>query len=173
MQIVYNKASLSDKIIKFVGNGEKYGLKINFSYEKKIKGTGGALVKARRLIQNEPFLLLSGDLWSDYPFEKFLEFKLKKAAHLIFIKDKNGEDAYLEAGIVKNSKTKNNLTYSGIAVINPKIFNGLREDYYDLWKDLLQKYVKRNEVTGEIYSGNLINFNSKKEMNLLDDLIVE
>ena len=71
------------------------------------------------------------------------------------------------------SKTKNNLTYAGIAVINPKIFIGLKEDYYDLWTDLLQKYVKQNEVTGEIYSGELINLNSKKEMNLLDALIVE
>ena len=98
---------------------------------------------------------------------------MNKAAHLIFVKEKKSKDAYLEAGIVKNSKTKNNLTYAGIAVINPKIFIGLREDYYDLWTDLLQKHVKQNEVTGEIYSGNLINFNSKKEMNLLDALIVE
>ena len=171
--VVMNTHYLSNKIIRSVGKGEKYGLKINYSYEKKIKGTGGALVKARRLIHNEPFLLLSGDLWSDYPFEKFLEFKLKKAAHLIFIKDKNGEDAYLESGIVKNSKTKNNLTYAGIAAINPKIFKGLKEDYYDLWTDLLQKYVKQNEVTGEIYSGDLINLNSKKELNLLDGLVVE
>ena len=71
------------------------------------------------------------------------------------------------------SKTKNNLTYAGIAVINPKIFKGLEEDYYDLWTDLLQKYVKQNEVTGEIYSGDLVNLNSKKELNLLDGLVVE
>ena len=162
-----------DEYAKRITSLKKYGLKINFSYEKKIKGTGGALVKARRLIHNEPFLLLSGDLWSDYPFEKFLEFKLKKAAHLIFIKDKNGEDAYLESGIVKNSKTKNNLTYSGIAVIHPKIFKELKEDYYDLWADLLQKHIKHSKVTGEIYSGDLVNLNSKKEMNLLDALVVE
>jgi len=57
--------------------------------------------------------------------------------------------------------------------INKKIFKGLKEDYYDLWTDLLQKYVKQNEVTGEIYSGDLINLNSKKELNLLDGLVVE
>ncbi len=123
--------------------------------------------------KKEPFLLISGDLWTDYPFEKFLDFKLTKAAHLIFVREKKSKDAYLEAGIVKNSKTKNNLTYAGIAVINPKIFKGLKEDYYDLWTDLLQKYVKQNEVTGEIYSGDLINLNSKKELNLLDGLVVE
>ena len=48
-----------------------------------------------------------------------------------------------------------------------------KEDYYDLWTDLLQKYVKQNQVTGEIYSGDLVNLNSKKEMNLLDGLVVE
>ena len=171
--VVINTHHLSNKITRSVGKGEKFGLNINFSHEEEIQGTGGALIKAKRLLQEEPFLLLSGDLWSDYPFEKFLDFKLKKAAHLIFFKEKKSKDAYLEDGIVKNFKTKNNLTYSGIAVINPKIFKDLEEDYYDLWTDLLQKYVKRNEVTGEIYSGELINLNSKKEMNLLDALLVE
>ena len=156
-----------------MGSGKKYGLKITYSNEEEIKGTGGALVTAKNIIQKEPFLLISGDIWSDYPFEKFLDFKLKKAAHLIFVREEKSKDAYLEAGIVKNSKTKNNLTYSGIAVINPKIFKGLKEGYYDLWIDLLQKYLKQNEVTGEIYSGDLINLNSKKELNLLDGLVVE
>ena len=171
--VVINTHHLSNKIIRSVGNGEKFGLKIDYSYEEEIQGTGGALIKAKRFLQNEPFLLLSGDLWSDYPFEKFIDFKLKKAAHLIFVEEKKSKDAYLDAGIVKNSKTKNNLTYTGIALINPKIFKDLKEDYYDLWTDLLQKYVKQNEVTGEIYSGDLINLNSKKELNLLDGLVVE
>jgi MurNAc alpha-1-phosphate uridylyltransferase len=171
--IVINTHYLSNKIIRSVSSGKKYGLKIKYSHEEEIKGTGGALVTAKKIIQKEPFLLISGDLWSDYPFEKFLDFKLKKAAHLIFVREKKSKDAYLEAGIVKNSKTKNNLTYAGIAVINPKIFKDLKEDYYDLWTDLLQKYLKQNEVTGEIYSGDLINLNSKKELNLLDGLVVE
>ena len=171
--IVINTHYLSNKIIRSVSSGKKYGLKIKYSHEEEIKGTGGALVTAKKIIQKEPFLLISGDLWSDYPFEKFLDFKLKKAAHLIFVREKKSKDAYLEAGIVKNSKTKNNLTYAGIAVINPKIFKDLKEDYYDLWTDLLQKYLKQNEVTGEIYSGDLINLNSKKELNLLDGFIVE
>lgn len=171
--IVINTHYLSNKIITSVGSGKKYGLKIKYSHEEEIKGTGGALVTAKKIIQKEPFLLISGDLWSDYPFEKFLDFKLKKAAHLIFVREKKSKDAYLEAGIVRNSKTKNNLTYAGIAVINPKIFKGLKEDYYDLWTDLLQKYVKQNEVSGEIYSGDLVNLNSKKELNLLDGLVVE
>ena len=171
--VVINTHYLSNKIVRSVGKGEKYGLKINYSYEEEIQGTGGCLIKAKKFIQKEPFLLLSGDLWTDYPFEKFLDFKLKNAAHLIFIEDKKAKDAYLEAGIVKNLKIKNNLTYGGIAVINPKIFNEFREGYYDLWTDLLQKFLKQNEVTGEIYSGDLVNLNSKKEMNLLDALLVE
>ena len=171
--VVINTHYLSNKIIRSIGKGEKYGLKINYSHEEEIQGTGGALIKAKRLIHRKPFLLLSGDLWSDYPLEKFIDFKLKKAAHLIFVEEKKSKDAYLDAGIVKNSKTKNNLTYAGIALIHPKIFKGLEEDYYDLWTDLLQKYVKQNEVTGEIYSGDLVNLNSKKELNLLDGLVVE
>ena len=45
--IVINTHYLSNKIIRSVGSGKKYGLKITYSHEEEIKGTGGALVKAK------------------------------------------------------------------------------------------------------------------------------
>ena len=61
--IVINTHYLSNKIVRSVGSGKKYGLKITYSHEEEIKGTGGALVTAKKIIQKEPFLLISGDLW--------------------------------------------------------------------------------------------------------------
>ena len=47
-----------------------------------------------------------------------LEKKIQEALKEILIEE-----------IWKHLKTKNNLTYAGIAVINPKIFKGFKEDY--------------------------------------------
>ena len=49
--IVINTHYLSNKIIRSVGSGKKYGLQIKYSHEEEIKGTGGALVTARKIIQ--------------------------------------------------------------------------------------------------------------------------
>ena len=57
--VVINTHHLSNKIISSVGRGEKFGLTINFSHEEEIQGTGGALIKAKKLIKEKPFLLFS------------------------------------------------------------------------------------------------------------------
>ena len=53
--VVINTHHQSNKIIRSVGKGEKFGLKIDYSYEEEIQGTGGALIKAKRFFQKEPF----------------------------------------------------------------------------------------------------------------------
>ena len=77
-QIIINTHYLADQIEDHIGDGTKFDLKIKYSREEKILGTGGALIKAKELIGNDPFLILSGDLWTDYPFSRLASYNLKK-----------------------------------------------------------------------------------------------
>ena len=58
-QIIINTHYLADQIEDYIGDGTKFDLKIKYSREEKILGTGGALIKAKELIGNDPFLILS------------------------------------------------------------------------------------------------------------------
>ena len=51
---------LGEQIEKHFGDGSKFGLKIEYSYEQTLLGTGGALKNARDKLAEE-FLLLNGD----------------------------------------------------------------------------------------------------------------
>ena len=173
--IIINTHYLGDLIEDHVGNGEKFNLKISYSREEEILGTGGALIKAKDLIGRETFLILSGDLWTDYPFSRLINYDLKKKAHLILLKKGKEKEAdmNLKNDYIFVDKNSKELTYSGIGLINPKIYEGIKIDKLKLWKDLLLPLVSKQEISGEVYNGLALNINLKKDLEELDVVISE
>lgn len=68
---------LSDKLIDYLGNGDKYGITIEYSKEEEPLGTGGAIRNAwEKISDEEVFLLVNGDIITDlsiYPLLNELE----------------------------------------------------------------------------------------------------
>jgi len=61
-----------------LGDGSQFGLKIRYSLEKKALGTAGPLRKIKGLDSN--FLVLNGDLLTDFYFGKFIKYHLANGA---------------------------------------------------------------------------------------------
>ena len=173
--IIINTHYLGDLIEDNIGNGEKFNLKISYSREEEILGTGGALIKAKNLIGRDTFLILSGDLWTDYPFSRLINYDSKKKAHLILLKKGKEKEAdmNLKNDYIFVDKKSKELTYSGIGLINPKIYEGIKIDKLKLWKDLLLPLVSKQEISGEVYNGLALNINLKKDLEELDVVISE
>ena len=173
--IIINTHYLGDLIEDHIGNGEKFNLKISYSREEEILGTGGALIKAKDLIGIDTFLILSGDLWTDYPFSRLINYDSKKKAHLILLKKgkENEADMNLKNDYIFVDKNSKELTYSGIGLINPKIYEGIKVDQLQLWKDLLLPLASKQEISGEVYNGLALNINLKKDLEELDVAISE
>ena len=70
---------LPERIIEYFGDGNKFGVTIQYSYEKKPMGTGGALIS---IVNNftDDILILYGDVICDVNFEKLLTFHKKNNA---------------------------------------------------------------------------------------------
>ena len=173
--IIINTHYLGDLIEDHIGNGEKFNLKISYSREEEILGTGGALIKAKDLIGRDTFLILSGDLWTDYPFSRLINYDSKKKAHLILLKKSKEKEAdmNLKNDYIFVDKNSKELTYSGIGLINPKIYEGIKIDKLKLWKDLLLPLVSKQEISVEVYNGLALNINLKKDLEELDVVISE
>ena len=77
-EIVINLHHLGDQIINYFGNGKRLNIKIDYSIEEKLLGTGGALIQGKEYLDDSPFLLISGDLWTDYPFQRLISKDLNK-----------------------------------------------------------------------------------------------
>lgn len=69
---------LGHVIKEYFGDGEKFGVKINYFVEDSPLGTAGALFKMPEL--TEDFLLLCGDVILDVDFNRFIEFHQKNLA---------------------------------------------------------------------------------------------
>ena len=82
-EVVINLHYLGEEIIKYFGNGKSFDMKIVYSEESELLGTGGALIHAKKYLDNSPFLLMSGDLWTNYPLQRLFSYKTKGKAHLI------------------------------------------------------------------------------------------
>ena len=79
---------LGHVIKEYFGDGEKFGVKINYFVEDSPLGTAGALFKMPEL--SEDFLLLCGDVILDVDFNRFIEFHQKNRAWSSLMAHPNG-----------------------------------------------------------------------------------
>ena len=174
-EIVINLHYLSDQIVDYFGNGKKLDLKINYSFEKRLLGTGGALIQGKNFLNDSPFLLISGDLWTDYPFKRLLSKDLKNKAHLVLIKknDKNIGDFNLLDSKISSDTRDREFTYSGISLIDPEAIPIGKASNKELWKDVLKPLAEENQITGEVFHGLVKNVNEVRDIEELDLAITE
>ena len=70
--VVVNLHHLPETVVAALGDGRELGLRIRYSEEEVILGTGGGPRAVRRRLGSEPFLLLNGDVWFDFDLRTLL-----------------------------------------------------------------------------------------------------
>lgn len=151
-EIVINVSYHGEQIKAALGNGERYGVSIVYSEEKERLETGGGILQALPLLGNQPFLVLSSDVVTDYPLNK-IRFP-DKLAHLVLVDNPIYHpkgDFGLKNHII-DMQSSPFFTFSNIGVYKPELFSECQPGYFRLGT-LLQSAIKRGEVTGEYYQG--------------------
>ena len=162
-EIIINLHHKPDSIREFLNLKKNFGIDIIFSEEETLMGTGGALVKAKEEIGTETFILISGDLYTEYPLES-LKNKVN-GAHLVSVKNDGSKgDFSIEKGIVIEG---NDFNYGGIATINPVLLADRTNQHKEFWKDIILPSVKEKKVSAEIYKGVLKNINTKEDLDFV------
>lgn len=116
-EVVINLWHLGEKIERHVGDGKKYGLKIIYSKEKELLGTGGGLKNAEKYFENEKaFITLNSDTLINCDLQELAAFheKQKSPATLVVAPWQEGY-----------TKIKENYLFTGLAVWSPAIFKEL------------------------------------------------
>ncbi|NOQ82024.1 MAG: NTP transferase domain-containing protein [Methylophaga sp.] len=155
--IVINTAHLSELFPKLLGRGDAYNAKITYSPEPEGGlETAGGIINALPLLGEKPFLVVNGDIWTDYPFENLAKFTLKPTllGHLVFVSnpEHNPEgDFSLKSGLVSVDEG-DKLTFSGVSIYHPAFFSGLDVQRLAL-KPLLLSAIEKQQLSGEHYLG--------------------
>lgn len=152
--IVINHAHLGEKIVAHCGDGTRYGVKITYSAETEGGlETGGGIFRALPLLTSEPFMVVNGDIWTDYPFAR-LPQQLTGLAHLVLVNNPTHHpegDFYLRDHTVMADGAPK-LTFSGIGVYSRTLFEDCSPGKFPL-APLLRTAMANDAVSGEHYLG--------------------
>ena len=167
---VINLHYLAERIPEKLGNGQQFGLRLHYSYEKEKLETGGGVIQTLEFFDSQPFLLISSDVFTDYPFQTLLSMTKetsKSLAHLVMVDNpshhQTGDFAIEKNGFL--SFDGNKLNYAGIGWCHPALFSGYAHGQRRL-VDILSSAIKLSRITGEYYTGQWINVDTPERLKL-------
>lgn len=180
-EVVVNTSWLAGQFPEVLSDGARYGVRIEYAYEGDTPlETGGGMLNALPLLGAAPFLLVNGDVWSDYDFA-LLPREPKGLAHLVMVdppvQAPKGDFALDETGQLHRDGPRK-LTYAGIGVYRPQLL--------DRWRDhadasvaangkarfalapILRAHMDRGEVSGEHHRGRWTDVGTPQRLAELD-----
>lgn len=169
--IVINHSHLGDQIVQYFGDGHAFGVHIVYSPEPNALETGGGILKAMAFLGTDPFVVVNGDVWTDYPFER-LPRNPTGLAHLVLVDNPSHHragDFALERERV-HATGVGKLTFSGIGVYRPELFSGRQPGKFPL-TPLLHAAMIRGAVTGEHFQGKWFDIGTPERLETLDRLL--
>lgn len=165
-ELVINHAWLGEQIEAYLGDGERFGVHIRYSAEGEPLETGGGIHRALPLLGDEPFAVINGDIWTDYDFTA-LRQPLAGLAHLVLVNNPAhhpaGDFALRNGMLAEGDESAERLTYSGVAVLHPRLFAGCGAGAFKL-APLLRQAMANGQVSGERYDGRWVDVGTHERL---------
>ncbi|MND44850.1 D-glycero-alpha-D-manno-heptose 1-phosphate guanylyltransferase [compost metagenome] len=173
-EIVINSAWLADVLIGALGDGSQFGVQIRWTREDEGLETAGGIINALPLLGTEPFILVNGDVWTTFDFSSLLDVNLENdLAHLVFVSNPaqhpNGDFTLAEgrAYTFDQNQQGENLTFSGVSVIHPKMFDGLENGKRPL-APLLKNAMLDGKISAEKMQAAWVDVGTPERLSDLD-----
>ena len=172
-ELVINHAWLGQQIEDHLGDGARFGLSIRYSAEGEPLETGGGIFRALPLLGDEPFLVVNGDVWTDFDFRR-LRQPLHGLAHLVLVDNPAHHprgDFRLEGERVSDAlEGEPSLTYSGIDVLHPRLFADCQPGAFKL-APLLRQAMAAGLVSGEYFAGRWVDVGTHERLAEVERLL--
>jgi MurNAc alpha-1-phosphate uridylyltransferase len=172
-EIVINHAWLGQQIEDYLGDGSQFGVNIQYSPEGEPLETGGGIFRALPLLGDEPFLVVNGDIWTDYDFSA-LRQPIAGLVHLVMVDNPEhhaaGDFMLVDAQVRDRKPGSQALTYSGIAVLHPQLFAGCTAGAFKL-APLLRKAMADEQVSGEHLQGQWVDVGTHERLAEVEHLL--
>jgi MurNAc alpha-1-phosphate uridylyltransferase len=172
-ELVINHAWLGQQIEDYLGDGAEFGLSIQYSAEGEPLETGGGIFRALPLLGDQPFVLVNGDIFTDYPFAQ-LRRPLAGLAHLVLVDNpphhRTGDFALCAERVDEAHTDQPSLTYSGIAVLAPALFAGCQPGAFKL-APLLRRAMGEGLVSGERFAGRWVDVGTHERLAEVERLL--
>ena len=157
--VVINLGWLGEKIREAVGDGSRFGVRARYSEEGwPALESGGGIFHALPLLGEAPFVVVNGDVFSDYPLERLVQraraLPAGVLAHLVLVPNPahnvRGDFALLDGRL--DNREDGRHTFSGLSVHTPAFFAGCQPGHFPLLP-LWRAHAQRHALGGELYEG--------------------
>lgn len=170
--IVINTGRLGEMIQDWFGDGDSFGVQIQYSHEgEEPLGTGGGIRKALPLLGDVPFILVNGDIWTDFDY-RVLPVRPDGLAHLVMVDNpahNPAGDFALKGGLLSTSGQTLH-TYSGIGIYDPRMFSETDTQLFSL-VPLLKQAMLNEQVSGQYFNGQWFDIGTPERLAQLDQLL--
>ena len=174
-QLVVNLWYLGEMIEAFLGDGNRWGCEISYSWEEQPLETAGGIQRALPLLGPGPFAVVNGDIWTSYDLGQLLRHELTAGclAHLVMVDNpphhRRGDFHLPEDGRLRTrgENGPDTLTFSGMAVYHPDFFAGAAPGRRRLLEPL-QEHMALRQVSGEHFRGKWEDVGTPQRLAALD-----
>jgi len=152
-RIVINTSHLADQFPAALGDGARWNLRIDYSFEgPEPLETGGGMQHALPLF-GDPFIAVNGDIRCDFDFST-LPHEPDGLAHLVVIDNPshhpNGDFVLRSGRLFDENKPR--LTFAGIGVYRPELLGMHGPGKYSI-VPILRAAMREGRVSGEYFHG--------------------
>ncbi len=178
-QIVINTSWLGEKIEAYLGDGSRFGIQIYWSRENQPLETGGGIRRALPFLGSEPFLLVNGDVWTDYPLQELADKELPEDidAHLVLVANppfKSVGDFRLRDNSLLSYplEGEKSYTFSGISLMRPELvaLHPSASEKFPL-RDVLERSINAGSVSGEVFDRQWWDVGTPERLEMLNSLL--
>jgi MurNAc alpha-1-phosphate uridylyltransferase len=163
--VTVNLSWLGGQLREALGDGGRWGLAIHYSEEGPVAlETGGGIVKALPWLGPQPFVVVSGDIFTDFDFAQ-LHLPTGSLAHLVMVPNPPFHargDFALEADRITEAAAPR-YTYGNIGLFRTEFFDGCAPERFPLLP-LLRRALAQRRLTGELYEGQWANVGTPEQL---------
>jgi MurNAc alpha-1-phosphate uridylyltransferase len=173
-ELVVNHAHLGHLVEAGLGDGAQLGAAIRYSPEAAALETAGGIANALALLGDAPFVVANGDVFTRFDFGPLVAraatLPPDVLAHLVLVPNPphhpTGDFCLASPHVVADGPER--LTFSGIAVYRPALFDGVAPGTKAKLAPLLRTAMAARRVTGERFDGTWIDVGTPERLAALD-----
>ncbi|MYN14923.1 NTP transferase domain-containing protein [Pusillimonas sp. TS35] len=180
--IIINHAWLGDQIEQALGDGSTFGARLAYSPEPPgALETAGGIAQALPFFHEQPFLVVNGDVWCDWPATQAPAFARAladsgRSAWLLLADNPpqhpQGDFCLLPDGTVHDKAADTGagqiLTFSGIGIYTPALFAPITPGMRAPLAPLLRHAMLARQVTGTRHAGAWEDIGTPERLSALD-----
>lgn len=182
--IIINHAWLGQCIEDALGDGKQFGAHISYSPENPALETAGGIARALPFFNDQPFLVVNGDIWCDWdPTEALGAARQMQSqdllAWLVLVDNPpqhpKGDFCLNSSGLVTDPLAQAAapaLTFSGIGVYHPMLFNATLADQPAALAPLLRQAITQDRVAGARHHGRWTDVGTPQRLDQLNQQLI-